>query len=206
MQQLLLLLTSLLLLLLLLLLCLESLPSLDSLLLLALSLRAVTLAAARARSTEVEVVLLVLYKEDDEFAVVCLASDDVTTVGALVVVVAVVRLAVELASEATRLVEALKVKPLLPPLPLPKLRGKFRGGNSGLTVFIDVPGVIGVAGVGCATQFCAALVRGSFFSALGALTADVDDCVALLDRDAALPTTALPVVALLLLLLLLLGG
>lgn len=38
--------------------------------------------------------------------------------------------------------------------------GKETGGNSGLTVLIDVPGVIGVAGVGC-TQLCCIVERGS---------------------------------------------
>lgn len=58
-------------------------------------------------------------------------------------------------------------KPL--PLPLPLLAdvpllarpiGKVTGGNSGLTVLIEVPGVIGAAGVGC-TQLCCIVERGS---------------------------------------------
>lgn len=55
-------------------------------------------------------------------------------------------------------------KPLLLPLvaavPLPRPIGRETGGNSGLTVLIDVPGVIGVVGVGC-TQLCWTTVRGS---------------------------------------------
>lgn len=78
-------------------------------------------------------------------------------------------------------------KPLLLPLlavvPLPRPIGNETGGNSGLTVLIDVPGVIGVAGVGC-TQLCCTDARGSVvFSA-------VDTHVVkfrLEDRDAMLP-------------------
>lgn len=52
---------------------------------------------------------------------------------------------------------------LLPPLaavPLPRPIGRDTGGNSGLTVLIDVPGVIGVVGVRC-TQLCCTVARGS---------------------------------------------
>lgn len=38
--------------------------------------------------------------------------------------------------------------PLLAAVPLPRPIGRETGGNSGLTVLIDVPGVTGVAGVG----------------------------------------------------------
>lgn len=54
--------------------------------------------------------------------------------------------------------------PLLAAVPLPRPIGSETGGNSGLTVLIEVPGVIGVAGVGC-TQLCCTVVRGSVFSA-----------------------------------------
>lgn len=64
-------------------------------------------------------------------------------------------------------------KPLLLPLvaavPLPSPIGRETGGNSGLTVLIDVPGVIGVVGVGC-TQLCCTL-------ALGSVVFNVDDMV-----------------------------
>lgn len=50
--------------------------------------------------------------------------------------------------------------PLLAVAPLPRPIGNETGGNSGLTVLIDVPGVIGVAGVGC-TQLCCTAARGS---------------------------------------------
>lgn len=55
--------------------------------------------------------------------------------------------------------------PLLAAIPLVKLIGKETGGNSGLTVFIDVPGVIGVAGVGC-IQLCWTANRGSLETGL----------------------------------------
>ena len=46
-----------------------------------------------------------------------------------------------------------EAKPLLLPLlvaavPLPRPIGRETGGNSGLTVLIEVPGVMGVVGVG----------------------------------------------------------
>lgn len=50
--------------------------------------------------------------------------------------------------------------PLVAAVPLPRPIGRETGGNSGLTVLIDVPGVIGVVGVGC-TQLCWTTVRGS---------------------------------------------
>ena len=52
---------------------------------------------------------------------------------------------------------------LLAAVPLPRPIGRETGGNSGLTVLIDVPGVIGVAGVGCMQLCCT--IRGSVFSA-----------------------------------------
>lgn len=79
---------------------------------------------------------------------------------------------------------------LLPPLlavaPLPRPIGNETGGNSGLTVLIDVPGVIGVAGVGC-TQLCCCTdtPRGSVvvFSAVDTHVVKFK----LEDRDAMLP-------------------
>ena len=54
--------------------------------------------------------------------------------------------------------------PLLAAVPLPRPIGRETGGNSGLTVLIDVPGVTGVAGVGW-TQLCCTVARGSAFNA-----------------------------------------
>ena len=70
--------------------------------------------------------------------------------------------------------------PLLAAIPPPRPIGRETGGNSGLTVLIDVPGVMGVAGVGW-TQLCCAVDRGSVFS--------MDDMVVvkLEDRDVPVP-------------------
>jgi len=53
--------------------------------------------------------------------------------------------------------------PLLVAVPLPRPIGRETGGNSGLTVLMEVPGVIGVAGVGCIQLCCT--IRRSVFSA-----------------------------------------
>lgn len=49
---------------------------------------------------------------------------------------------------------------LVAAVPLPRPIGSETGGNSGLTVLIEVPGVTGVVGVGC-TQLCCTPVLGS---------------------------------------------
>lgn len=60
-----------------------------------------------------------------------------------------------------RLLADAKPLPLLATVPLPRPIGRETGGNSGLTVFTNVPGVIGVAGVGC-MHMCT--IRGSAFN------------------------------------------
>jgi len=62
-----------------------------------------------------------------------------------------------------RLLADAKPLPLLLLAAVPRPIGRETGGNSGLTVLIDVPGVIGVAGVGCMQLCCT--IRGSVFSA-----------------------------------------
>lgn len=71
--------------------------------------------------------------------------------------------------------------PLLAAVPLPRPIGSETGGNSGLTVLIDVPGVMGVAGVGC-TQLCCTVARGSVFSADDMVAVNVNG-----DRDVLMP-------------------
>lgn len=71
---------------------------------------------------------------------------------------------------------------LLAAVPLPRPIGKETGGNSGLTVLIDVPGVIGVAGVGCMQLCCT--IRGSVFNADEAM---VVVGVRLADNDVLIP-------------------
>ena len=80
------------------------------------------------------------------------------------------------------------------PLPLPLLAavpltrslpiGRETGGNSGLTVLIEVPGVIGVVGVGCMQLCCT--IRGSVFNIDGAI--EVVVAVKLADNDVLIPT------------------
>lgn len=72
--------------------------------------------------------------------------------------------------------------PLLAAVPLPRPIGRETGGNSGLTVLIDVPGVIGVAGVGCIQLCCT--IRGSVFSIDGVTVVVV---VRLADNDVLMP-------------------
>lgn len=74
--------------------------------------------------------------------------------------------------------------PLLAAVPLIRPIGRETGGNSGLTVLIEVPGVIGVAGVGCIQLCCT--IRGSFFS----IDEDIKVVVAvkLADNDVLMPT------------------
>lgn len=54
--------------------------------------------------------------------------------------------------------------PLLAAVPVPTPIGNETGGSSGLTVLIEVPGVIGVAGVGCTQLCCADVPRKSVFN------------------------------------------
>lgn len=74
--------------------------------------------------------------------------------------------------------------PLPATVPLPRPIGRETGGNSGLTVLTDAPGVIGVAGVGCIQLCCA--IRGSvvFIADVTAVAVGVR----LVDNDALTPT------------------
>lgn len=74
--------------------------------------------------------------------------------------------------------------PLPATVPLPRPIGRETGGNSGLTVLIDVPGVIGVVGVGCIQLCCAN--RGSVF--IADVTIVVVVGVRLVDNDVLTPT------------------